>query len=246
MEQTRRDLFVCGECGCVLDDVKSALASRDEQISILSDDVLNAERELRSKRAQIKALKRDQDARLRDEPTYDKAMDVLDHWKSVCSPNARELGGKRLENVIARLKGQYTVAELKQAADGYAQKPFVVNSRRSSEGHRENWYADAELIYRDAQKVDAGIRMAQSVNEPRTPQNTTLTIREAREWVLDQLDSRFPGAALYDKQMDWWVSPCPVCLRAHNSLKILMRDKKPWLYCDECNADGPRIAEALR
>lgn len=243
---TEENLHVCGECGCLLPKVQTALAVRDERIETLLEDVENAERELRAKRAQIKALKRQQDQRAKSDPKYEDAMEVLEHWRMMCAPNSRELGGKRLENVLARLNNGYGVAELKLAANGYAARPYVVNGKRVSDGHKENWYADAELVFRDAQKVDAGIRMATMGASERTPSNTSMSIKEARVWVLDRLDDLYPGMTLRDEQMGWWVSPCPVCQMAHLSLRVLDRNEKPWLFCTECEADGPKVAEALR
>jgi putative DNA primase/helicase len=120
--------------------------------------VANLERDLRGKRSQIKRLRADQDEAMRDSPQYDDAIDVLKHWQSVCAPNAKELTGKRLENVLARLKA-YEPAELKRAASGYALKPYVVNGRRTHDGGKSDWRADAELIYRDAGHVDTGLRI---------------------------------------------------------------------------------------
>jgi len=223
--------------------VQTALVVYEGKVVAAVEDVENLERELRSKRAQIKALRRDQDQRMKTDPQHDNAMEVLEHWRTLCAPKTRELGGKRLENVIARLHGGYSVTELKQAASGYASRPFVSNGKRVADGRKENWYADAELVFRDAQKVDAGIRMATA---PVTKRSVSLSIVEAREWVLDCLDRLYPGASLHDKAMEWWVAPCPVCLGGGLPLRVLDRNTKPWLFCSVCNADGPRIAEALR
>lgn len=239
-------LHVCSECGSVLPEVQAALAVCDERVGVLAEDVENLERELRAKRAQIKALRRDQDHKLRTDPFYDQALEVLEHWRSMCSPNTRELGGKRLENTLARLKGGYSVSELKLAATGYSMRPFVVSGKRSSEGRKENWYADAELVFRDAQKVDAGIRIATSVSETKTPHNTSMKISEAREWVLDRLDVLYPGSSLHDTVMEWWVAPCPVCQSGGLPLRVLDRNSKPWLWCSACEADGKKVANALR
>lgn len=160
-------ITVCPHCGTDVEAISQALTARDERIAILEQDCANLERELRGKRARIRQLQAEADRRLQNNPLYDDAMKVLEHWKKKCMPAARELGGKRLDNVIARLKGSYTVDDLKKAIDGYALKPYVVNGKRSTSGTREEWYADAELIFREPSKVDLGIRIAEREQEYR-------------------------------------------------------------------------------
>lgn len=151
----------CPECGAVLSGLPSMLASRDEQIEIQREDIQNLERELRTKRGQIRKLREDQDAALRDSPQYEAAMEVLTFWRKMCAPKARELSGKRLEAVMARLRGGYAAAELKQAIVGYAARPYVTQGRRTATGASDDLHVDAELIFRDAKHVDLGIRMAE-------------------------------------------------------------------------------------
>jgi hypothetical protein len=163
---------VCGECGMDVEHVSAALQEKDrriavleEQVDVLKEDVRNAEGELRGKRAQIKRMKVQQDAALRASDHFEAAMDVLEKWRELCSPNARELGGKRLANVIDRLRGGYTASELKESVWGYSLKPYVVDGKRSHTGSPDDWYADAELIFRDATKVDAGLAIAKHARQ---------------------------------------------------------------------------------
>lgn len=151
-----------------------AVAVRDEMIETLREDVANLERDLRGKRAQNRRLRAEQDEKTRNDPLYPQAIEVLQHWKAVCSPKARELGGKRLENVLARLRGKHTVEELKRCAEGYALKPYVVGGKRSPIGPKDDWHADAELIYRDAKKVAAGIAIADQADDLRSVMKPTV------------------------------------------------------------------------
>lgn len=159
---------VCGACGVVNEDAAARIAELEEQLEIVREDRGNLERELRGKRAQIKRLKAEGDADLLKDPFYLKAEEVLTHWQRVCAPTAREpLSRPRLENCIARLKGKYSVDDLKLSCDGYALKPYVVNGKRSHEGPRDDWHADAELIFRSARHVDQGIRIAERADDLR-------------------------------------------------------------------------------
>jgi regulator of replication initiation timing len=133
-----------------------------EQNELLTEDVSNLERELRKYRAENKRLRKEQDHRLQNDLLFDDAQFVLAHWKKVCHPSAKELKkGPRVENCLARLHGGYSVAELCRCCDGYALKPYVVNGRRTHEGPKDEWRADAELIFRDPQHVDAGLAIAE-------------------------------------------------------------------------------------
>jgi hypothetical protein len=170
---TEKPVHLCDACGTLNEEAAARIAALEEQVAVLSEDVGSLERELRGKRAQIKRLKADSDAAIKNDPRYATAIVVLKHWKKACAPNARELGGKRLENCIARLKKSpqakegYTAEELMRAVDGYALKPYMVNFKRSHVGTQEDWKADAEFIFRDPQKVDAGIRIAERADDLR-------------------------------------------------------------------------------
>jgi hypothetical protein len=164
-------LHACEACGLDGEAMRVALKRRDEQIEILREDVANLERDLRSKRAQIRSLKSDQDKALRTDPLFPAASSVLEHWKRTCYPTARELGGVRLENCLARLRPRVetigeekAVGELKASCDGYALKPYVVNGRRSPEGPHDSWHADAELIFRSDKHVTKGLQILQEAH----------------------------------------------------------------------------------
>lgn len=234
----------CPECGSVLEELGEALDARDERIQILDGDLENAERELRSKRAQIKKMRADQDRRLREAPEYDTAIRVLEHWKATCSPNAKELAGKRLENVIARLRGDYSEADLKRAVDGYGLKPYVVNSKRAVDGSKEDWYADAELIFRDAGKVDGGLRIAERADDLRQ----VLGGRE--EPVLapssSLLLSPLGEAALRMASKGFMVFPCQEAGKAPATRNGLLDAKRDAEAIRKCWSKNPHLNVAVR
>jgi hypothetical protein len=158
---------VCSSCGTV--GVECAgCAARDEMLTTLREDVGNLERELRRYRAENKRLRKEQSQRLRSHDRYPEAKLVLRHWQEVVAPSARELDSdRRLEPVIARLVGGHTVEELCRCADGYALKPYVVGGRRTHEGPKDDWRADADLIFRDAKRVAAGLAIAERADDLR-------------------------------------------------------------------------------
>lgn len=152
---------VCPECGSVSVALQDALRARDEVIETQREDIGNLERELRGKRAQIARMRGEQDRSVREEPHYATAMEVLLYWRQRCAPRTRELRGKRLDNCIARLRAGHSPETLRRAVDGYAARPYVVNGRRTDRGHKDDWRADAELIFREVRYVDQGLRIAE-------------------------------------------------------------------------------------
>jgi hypothetical protein len=165
-DTSARPAYVC-ECGQVNEKAHDRVTALQGQLVMLTEDIANLERDLRSKRSHIKRLQSKQDMMLREDPLHHPAMNVLNHWKATCSPKARELAGTRLERVLARLRAGYTEAELKRACDGYALQPYVVAGKRSHEGPKDAWHADAELIFRDAKHVDQGLRIADRADDLR-------------------------------------------------------------------------------
>jgi hypothetical protein len=206
-------LHACSACGMDAQAMQVALARKNEMLEIAREDIVNLERELRSKRATIKKLKKDQNEALRADPLYPAAMSVLEHWKRTCSPSARELKGVRLENCLARLRPRCdalgdvdkAVDELKRSCDGYALKPFVVGGRRTHEGPKDDWRADAELIFRSDRHVQQGLRIADQADNLRAFQKST-NPSAARETVGDL--SGIGQAALRYASKGFHVFPC--------------------------------------
>jgi hypothetical protein len=159
--------FVCSACGTVGAGC-AGCATREEQVAVLTEDVGNLERELRRYRAENKRLRKEQSQKLRAHDRYPEAKLVLQHWHDVVAPNAREIASdRRLSPCLDRLVGGHTVEELCRACDGYALKPYIVQGRRSHEGPKDDWRADAELIFKDAKHVAAGIAIAERADDLR-------------------------------------------------------------------------------
>jgi hypothetical protein len=157
----------------VLDELAGRLNSLLELVEL-------TERELRTKRQLISRLQSERAHSPTADPLYEEAMEVLAFWRARCAPHTRELNGKRLEKALARLHGGYDRFELMRAVFGYSRKPYVIMGRRMERGLRQQWHADAELIFRDAKHVDAGIAISADYED------------ELREL------NRTPGAGLLD------------------------------------------------
>ena len=217
-----RPLHVC-ECGQPNEPAADRIAALEQQVRLLQENEANLTAELVSKLARIKRMKRDQDEQRRSHPKYADAMRVLGHWQAHVYPQAKELSGKRLDNVLARL-AHYSVEQCCRACDGYALKPYVVSGRRTHQGPRDSWYADAELIFREAKKVDEGIRIAEQADHLRqamTSGNGKASVPEVSVGrgtprpVSPTPLSALGSAALRAARHGWQVFPC------------LERDKAP-------------------
>jgi hypothetical protein len=203
------ELIVCEDCG-TLNERATALFSQ------IREDVQHLERELRAKRAKISRLEADRFAKLRKHKRFDDAIEVLEHWRAVCMPSAREIASEdRLTPVLARLSGGRTVEELKLCATGYARRPYVTKEGRASQGRPSEWFADAELIYRKDENVRRGIALAATTKTDPSPGTGDM---ERIPWKQVQLaNRRLIVRALTKKFGDpyedngYLAWPCPRC-----------------------------------
>jgi hypothetical protein len=150
------------------------------------EDLANAERDLRLKRAQLSRLRAEQDGDWTD-AELDAAQIVLTHWRDVLAPRARELTGKRQVAVLNRLRGGYTAEALCRCADGYALKPYIVNRRRTHDGPKDAWKADAVFIYDNAERVDQGLAIADQADNLRASLSVVPAPREVPATQRSQL-----------------------------------------------------------
>lgn len=193
---------VCAHCGGLNPDVLQILAEKDEQIAGL-------ERDLRGKRSQISRMTRDRLAELEAGPWGAAALRVLERWRELCMPNAKDIrSGGRLEACVARLRAGYGEAELIRACEGYAARPFIVNRRRVVEGPENARYVDAELIFRDEKHVQVGQgimddieRMARSPLAEQPAQNGTTPV---------ELGKFGEAAVAMASRAHWFIFPVEV------------------------------------
>jgi hypothetical protein len=232
------ELIACEGCG-TLNEQATALLDQAR------DDIANLEKELRGKRAKISRLEADRFAKLRQHKKYEAAMDVLRHWQATCAPKAREIDSQeRLSAVLARLTGGHTVAELKLCATGYAKRPYVGKGGRSSTGKPNEWFADAELIYRSAEHVRKGIALAATTDAPESAGPIDrLSWRRVwhanRKLILDTLAEQYGRQALLKHPSGYTLSWCPKCSRDDDGIYRPLRiADEPGRYLAECQGCG--------
>lgn len=146
-------MICCTGCGAVMDST-DLVHELQEQIQALREENFRLTR-------RAKDLRKQGYKQLHLHERYDEAMEVLEHWRSVCQPTAKALRGERLRKVLDRLEEGCAVAELQECADGYGAYPFLVNAVRVAQGTPQQWNADAELVFRDDKHVRKGLLLAQ-------------------------------------------------------------------------------------
>jgi hypothetical protein len=162
--------FRISELAQELDLAKDRVRVLEVQVATLEEDNDTLAQLMLGAKSEVKRLRKEQDQALRRHKRYadGSATAVLEYWHKVVSPSAREVESpRRLRPVLDRLDGGYTVEELCRCCDGYALKPYVVNGKRTHEGPKDDWRADAELVFRDAKRVDAGLAIAERADDLR-------------------------------------------------------------------------------
>ena len=232
MEATS-EYVICQSCGLVNEEAATAIAL--------------LERERNQQRARIARLESQRVKALTAHPRYADALDVLEYWRQVCAPNARELNGKRLVNCLARLE-HYDAATLKTAVHGYARFPYATRRGRSPVGAGNEWQADAEQIFRDAGWVDRGVRLAHQGNwiDTRILAGVHWSKVKAanRKAIMAYLRERF-GEPLEDSQgtLLW---PCPRCQaddRSGAGLRVTLDDFRWLAQCSLCELTDTQLLE---
>lgn len=128
----------------------------------IEGDYRAVEQALRRERRATQALQQELERVREEDPGADDVKAVCTHWKTACGHQRAKtpISGVRAKAVRGRLKDGHTTAELKQAIDGYAKAPFVVNAERVAHGQRHQRYDDLELICRNEKTVAKGIELA--------------------------------------------------------------------------------------
>ena len=93
-------------------------------------------------------------------PTADlrsQTNEVFEHWKTTEAATGgltrAALTANRRAKIAARLADGYTVEQLQQCIEGFCYDPF-----HSGQNNRNTRYTDLTTIFRNAEKVDAGIQ----------------------------------------------------------------------------------------
>jgi hypothetical protein len=243
----KSEIVACAECGCVN-------AQATDLVARLRADIGNLEADLRGKRARLSEMRAEQSAEAESKPEAELALAILTEWKELCAPYTRELGGKRLETTIARLRGGYTAEQLRQCVQGYARRPYVVGrGTRSPVGSPSQRRIDATLIFRDAKHVDAGIALELELGNHgngRIPLDAIERVpwrhvqAANRRVIVHSLEREFGGG--YDEGNGFTSWPCPRCQNAPSlTLRIAPLGMSYLAECGACGLAEQQLLEAI-
>jgi hypothetical protein len=113
-------------------DRDNARALRAELEQAL-EDLVGSEREVRRLRRVETMLKRELTEAREADPRAKLVREALEHWKSALKKKGNTkvpIDGKRADVVRRALKWGHTLEEIKQAIDGAARFPYVVDFKR--------------------------------------------------------------------------------------------------------------------
>ncbi len=234
----------CEGCGVVHETATALLAEGRATVVSLSSVISTRD-------ATITQLRVGQVDKLERSKNYTKALDVLDHWHTVCMPTAREPHSEdRVKNVLARMAGKFTVDELKACADGYAKRPYVVDGKRVATGKASQRWVDAELIYRTPKHVETGIALSRLAEAPEDdPSNVDLldwrAVQRANHRAIVRAMTAFSGRPYEDPLTGCLHTQCPRCGRG----MTIYRPEgggDSLLRCSGCPMDERAFFAALR
>lgn len=244
----RDEIVACSGCG-------SVNTQATEQLARLRADVANLEADLRGKRARMAEMRAEQSAAAEARPEATVALEILNEWRELCAPYTRELGGKRLDTTIARLRGGYTAEQLRQCVQGYARRPYVVGrGQRSPVGNPSQRRIDATLIFRDANHVDAGIALELELGSNGHGARIPMDAIERVPWrqvqganrrvIIRSLEREFGGG--YDDGNGFMAWPCPRCQNAPAlTLRVAPLGLSYLAECGACGLSEQQLLEAI-
>lgn len=147
MSSPARHLRVIDEDGIELDGCP-ACARKDDELAGL-------QRDIRGWAARYAELKRDKESEAQRSRYWPAALEVFEHWQTVCKHPRSGWSADRFFLVEPFLK-KHGVEMCKRAIDGYAFDCFVTTRRNGSKRRHDGW----ELIFGDRGHFEEGVNKA--------------------------------------------------------------------------------------
>jgi hypothetical protein len=98
-------------------------------------------------------------------------LDIIQYWVQQTGHTKAKVSaaGERAKYVRKALHMGHSVEEIKEAIDGAARFPYVVNKRRSRTGSKEQLYDDLPTVLRDEVQIQKMRRLSKGHGEPLQP-----------------------------------------------------------------------------
>jgi hypothetical protein len=176
---------------CAYRDERIRVLERDLALMATDYDVLN-EKAKQAFRAEQAAKNKVNVTAATDERS-NEIRGLCDHWRLVCNhERSKTPPGSDRWNAVRKMLEHFSIFEVKQAINGAARFPYVVDARRREQGSKKQRFDDLTLICRDVRQVERFMELALDEDgepvdvQPHEPVvNTRLldeAIEEAAEW----------------------------------------------------------------
>ena len=165
-------------------------------------------------------------------------IDIIEYWAATTGHGKAKVSaaGERAKYVRKALKLGHTPDELKEAIDGAAAYPFVVNKQRSKTGkdpEGKDRYDDLPTVFRDEVQIQRMRKLAQrkTTLPPAASAPDPLDVTPGLKQPIDRV-----LVAIYEQswecpEPDVWVTSCPVCF---NLDKLVIRRHQDGIVAVTC------------
>lgn len=202
-----------------LEEINGMLEKQKED---LKEEVKALQQELTVQLMQKGKLKAARERELGEGAEAAVVIDVIEYWASRTGHERAKVSaaGARADAVRKGIRLGHEVEELKEAIDGAAEFPFVVNKERSRTGTEKQRYDDLPTVFRDEVQIARMRKLAQRVppgakaSEPQpvmkqTPIDRVLVAIWDQAWTCPETNT--------------WLTACPTCY-GQDRLTIHKRD----------------------
>ena len=123
--------------------------------SELQDALLEAQDDLKKKKAECRRLKRDRQKEREDDPARQTILTLIERWKvKTGHPKSNANASDRFDLVKARLREGYSVEDLELAIDGIGAYPYVHDGKRVKQGAPHERHDGLRIALRGGENVE--------------------------------------------------------------------------------------------
>ena len=205
-----------------VDTLRSVIDTQLEVEKLLQQQVEKLQDELTMKLMQIGKLKAARERELGQGAEAAVVIDVIEYWAAKTGHTKAKVSaaGARADAVRKGLRLGHSPDELKEAIDGAAEFPFVVNKSRSRTGTEKQRYDDLPTVFRDEVQIARMRKLAQRVPPVAQQPDPQPTMKQT---PIDRVLVAIWDQAWKVPESNVWTTACPTCY-GEDRLTIRKRD----------------------
>ena len=214
--------------------LREALAHASESEARLVRTIEDLELDLRMKRARITELSNQLERQNGEGAEASVIIDIIEYWRVKTGHEKAKVSaaGKRADYVRKALKLKHTAEELKEAIDGAAIYPYVVNKQRSKTGTEKQRYDDLPTVFRDEVQIQRMRKLAQTkVTAPGGNPDPMEVDTLGSSQPIDRVLVAIWKQGWECPEADVWVTSCPTCYRTES---LTIRRHEDGMVALEC------------